>query len=204
MESVKTRDAYGLQIIKPQKSSKRKLKDDVNSPRLHGYQVWRSSYMLLDYLKHNPLVRNQRVMDIGCGWGVSGIYCAKHFAAEATLVDADDRVFSYVRHHEMINDVSVTTMHRSFKDLLHADFVEVDTVVGSDICFWPELLKDLKQLIGRALNAGIEKIILADPGRPNFMELADFCKQHHKSELRPWVFGGKTKREGYVLSVSAV
>lgn len=203
IESAKTREICGIHVIKSHKTNSRKLKDNATAPTLHGHQIWRSSYMLLDYFERNPLKQNLRVMDIGCGWGVSGIYCAKQFASQAVLVDADKRVFSFVEYHEKRNNVSVKTLHRTFKDLGNQDFLGMDMIVGSDICFWPELVKDLKQVIVRALKANIQHIVIADPGRPTFMELANYCQLHYKSELCVWEFGGKTKRKGYILSIAA-
>ncbi|WP_179957652.1 class I SAM-dependent methyltransferase [Exilibacterium tricleocarpae] len=179
----------------------KKLKREDRVPTLHGHQVWQSSYMIMDYLQEHPLPPGQRIMDIGCGWGLIGIYCAKHFAGRALLVDADSRVFPYVSSHEQLNNVSVETAHASFDQLGDDDFRRQDIVLGADICFWPELLTQLKLLVTTALRAGVKQIIFADPGRPTFMQLADYCKRNFSCILCPRELGGRTRSKGYLLVI---
>jgi predicted nicotinamide N-methyase len=157
--------------------------------------------MLLEYLREQPIDMNLNVMDIGCGWGLTGIYCAKHFASNVTLVDADCRVFPYVERHEHLNEVSVKTLHREFGELNKADFHQCDVVIGSDICFWPELTNDLKALLQIAQSSGVQRVVLADPGRPTFMKLVEFSQQNFNCSVKSMSFGGKTKQQGYVLSI---
>ena len=49
-------------------------------------------------------------------------------------------------------------------------------VIGSDICFWDNLVKPLKLLVNRALENGTKRIVITDPGRPPFYELCDHCQ----------------------------
>jgi RNA polymerase sigma-70 factor (ECF subfamily) len=43
----------------------------------------------MDYLEHQGLPRETRVMEVGCGWGLAGIYCAREHGARVTGLDAD-------------------------------------------------------------------------------------------------------------------
>ena len=47
--------------------------------------------------------------------------------------------------------------------------------LGADICFWDELTPELFNMIRRARRAGISKVMIADPCRSPFEELADRC-----------------------------
>jgi hypothetical protein len=73
--------------------------------------------------------------------------------------------------------------------------------VGTDICFWDELTEPLFELIGLALESGVERIIIADPGRPPFWDLVDLCMQNFAAEVvtrriyQPW------KTEKFILSI---
>jgi predicted nicotinamide N-methyase len=78
-------------------------------------QVWQSTFMLMDYLAEHPLARDPRVMEIGCGRGLLGIFCAKRYAAEVLLTDADEQVFPYAMTHARLNHVSVQTEHVAFE-----------------------------------------------------------------------------------------
>lgn len=43
--------------------------------KLHGHWVWQSSYLIMGYLHKHPLESGQRIMDIGCGWGLLDLLC---------------------------------------------------------------------------------------------------------------------------------
>ena len=43
---------------------------------------------------------------------------------------------------------------------------ELHTLMGTDICFWDEMTTPLFELIQRARAAGVEQVLIADPGRP--------------------------------------
>ncbi len=201
MLAAHVRSIYGLKVLKRKHKTLRKLEKEDRVPTLHGHQVWQSSYLVMDYLHQRPLAIGQRIMDIGCGWGLLGIYCAKYLGGKVQLVDADSRVFPYASFHQQLNEVSVQIVHSSFEQLKHADFTQQDVVLGADICFWPQLFTQLKLLIATALAAGVRKIIIADPGRPTFMQLADYCRHNFTCELCPWELGGRTKTAGYLLII---
>ena len=50
-------------------------------PALHGHKVWPTSFVLLDYLHQRGVAPQARVLELGCGWGLVGIACAKTFQA---------------------------------------------------------------------------------------------------------------------------
>ena len=195
------RSIHGIRIFKSKHQTIKRLRKEMPAPRLYGDQVWHSSFLVMEYLAQHPLPNRQRIMDIGCGWGLLGIYCAKHFDGDMLLVDADDGVFPYVRSHEDLNEVSVKTEQATFDQLKAADFARQDVIVGADICFWPSMVKELKSLIAKAMGAGVKKIILADPGRSTFLQLADHCKEHYITRLEPWQSSAQTTSKGMLLII---
>ena len=48
-------------------------------------------------------------MEIGCGWGLLGIYCAKKYDSRVISVDLDAEVFPYLELHTRVNDVEIST-----------------------------------------------------------------------------------------------
>ena len=48
-----------------------------------------------------------KILEIGCGWGVTAIYCTKQFDAEVTGVDADPDVVPYLQTHAGLNEVHI-------------------------------------------------------------------------------------------------
>ena len=199
--NTQVRTAFGIKIVSG-KSFHRALKKDAQTPVNHGHQVWQSSYLMMDYLSKNPLSNGQHVMDIGCGWGLGGIYCAKFLGSHVSSVDGDERVFNYVNYHQKLNDVTVKTVHSEFKHLTNRDFAQQDVILGSDICYLPEMFKELKSLIVRSLAENVSKIIFADPGRPPFKKLVNFCRENFSTEVHKWKVADRNNAKGYILVVS--
>jgi predicted nicotinamide N-methyase len=177
------------------------LDKSVPTPGLHGVQVWQSSYMVMDYLARHPVAPGRRLLEIGCGWGLLGIFCAKALGLKVLLTDADERVFPYVEAHRELNGVEIRTERRRFEDLRDRHLPHTDIMVGGDICFWPEMVGQLQKLVRRALDSGVSKIIIADPGRSTFLRLADHCCNRYAARNLPWHGGGRGRSEGYLLVV---
>ena len=195
------RVAHGVKVLKQQHPVIRSLSKAGPRPKLYGARVWQSTFMLMDYLAEHPLARDPRVMEIGCGWGLLGIFCAKRFAAEVLLTDADAQVFPYAMTHARLNHVSVQTEHVAFERITDRGLRERDILVGADVCFWPELGTALRRLIARALSLGTKKILLADPGRASFMQLASHCQLHYAAKLIPCQAPTRTGSSGHILIV---
>ena len=86
------RHAFGLTILAPSHPEVRRLQHDAVQPSLHGHKVWPSSWVLMDYLHQRGVPPRAHVLELGCGWGLVGIACAKLFQAQVTGLDADAHV----------------------------------------------------------------------------------------------------------------
>ena len=159
----------------------KKLRRNGHEPSIHGNKVWRSSFVLMNYLKANPLPEQARVIDVGCGWGLTGIYLAKRFNAEVTGIDADADVAPFLAAQAAVNEVEIDFQRKKFQQIRKQDMVGVHTLIGADICFWDELVKPLYRLIGRAMDAGVEQVLIADPGRSPFWELGKLCEKKYNA-----------------------
>ncbi|MBN1255650.1 MAG: class I SAM-dependent methyltransferase [Deltaproteobacteria bacterium] len=155
----------------------------------------------MDYLKGHPLPEGARVMEIGCGWGLTGIYCAKKFNAIVTGVDIDSEVFPYLRLHADINKVHIATLHQKFNNLKETDLQEIDFVIGADICFWDKMVYPLKRFIHRALRASVQEVIIADPGRPTFEKIGDYFVKKRKGEILDRIVRRPRKFQGRLLTI---
>ena len=178
-----TRQAYGITSLTSRHPDVRRLKSKQAGHSLHGNKLWGSCYLLMEYLEHNPLENGTTVMDIGCGWGLGGIYCARTFNASVTAVDADPEVFPYLKLLAEHNQVAINTLVKRFERISQRELAQFDVIVGADICFWDELADTVYRLIERAIKAGVGKIILTDPQRPPFTDMAERCVDRHYAEL---------------------
>lgn len=199
----KTENYHGITILKSNHNIIKQLKKDTDEHTHHGHKVWNTTVLLMDYFKRYPLPKGCRVLEIGCGWGITGIFLAKKFNCDVTSVDIDANVFPFLQKHAEINRVDVDCKKNSY-DNLTVDFLKTfDVVVGGDICFWDELTKKLFKLSRRA-NKAKTRVVLCDPGRQPFYDLVNRCQEefdvveylHHKVK-KP------KKCEGFILDIGS-
>ena len=198
-----TIDFLGVKALRSGHPAVRRLKrlqQGYNSA--HGNKVWRSSFVLMDYLSSQPPTQNSKVLDIGCGWGLTGIFLAKTYGAQVTGIDIDESVAPFLALQADVNNSEIRFEARGFESLSKQELRSYSTLIGTDICFWDELTEPLFDLIKLAISAGVERIILADPGRPPFWDLVDKVVSQLSAEVvtrriyQPW------KTEKYILVIT--
>ena len=195
------KEVRGLKLYKKKHKAIKKLLKKTSTPEIHGDKVWFSSYIIMDYLLENPPKTNSRIMEIGSGWGILGIWCAKQFAADVIAVDADKNVFPFLDMHAELNNTSVKTKVCKYEKLKSSLLAQQDMVLGGDICFWNELIDPLYSLIKKSLKNGVNTIVIADPGRSPFLKLAKKCKKKFGAELREVSIEDPDEEEGYLLII---
>jgi predicted nicotinamide N-methyase len=192
---------FGVTVLGAGHPEVRRLRQAAAQPALHGQRVWRASFLLMDYLHRRGLHTGARVLEIGCGWGLVGIYCAKTFQAQVTGLDADAAVFPYLQLHAQCNGVHLATRQCTFAELSAQDLAAFDLVVGADICFWDELVAPLYHLVQHGVKAGVAEILVADPDRPPFEDLCAQCGQHGNAEVLDWELTKPVATSGKILRV---
>ena len=143
-------------------------------------------------------------MDVGCGWGLAGIYCAKKHNAVVTSVDIDSEVFPYLRLHAEMNEVKIVTVRKGFEELEDKHLNNIDIMIGADICFWDTMVDPLKRLIIRALGAGVQLVLIADPGRPTFDEVVKYFIKKRSGEMLYRTVQRPHRIQGRILKISAL
>ena len=134
--------------------------------------MWSATWLLLDYLESQQLL-GERIVDVGCGWGLAGVYCASR-GARVVSCDLDPEVLPIAKHHAELNDVTISAQARGF-DAVGTDILAgVSWIIGADICFRGDLIEPLFELLSRARDAGA-RVAIADPGRPAYQALACRC-----------------------------
>ena len=165
----------GVKALKSTHPHVRRLKRRGYIASHHGNKVWRSSFVLMDYLAKRDFPEGVRVLDVGCGWGLSGIFMAKKFGAEVTGLDIDTNVEPFLELQASLNNCRIEFLARSLNKMTIKDLSAHDVIVGADICFWDEMADNLYRFINRAVKGGVSLITIADPGRPPFWELSEKC-----------------------------
>ncbi|WP_144391492.1 class I SAM-dependent methyltransferase [Pleionea sediminis] len=171
-------------------------------PNVHGHKTWASSFLLMDYFQtHRVIKSTSQVLELGCGWGAASIYCAKNGAKEVTGLDIDENVFPYLKTQAALNGVDVKCKTKSYDKLTAKQLDHYNLIMGGDICFWDELAQMLEKMIRRALKSGVKRIVLADPGRSPFLELAERCTEFAKASLTEWYVCDPDYYEGFILDI---
>ena len=193
-----TRQAYGITVLKAADPRIRKLKKDY-TPFIHGNKFWNSSWCVMDFLARQGLPQEANVLEIGCGWGLAGMYCAKNHSANVLGMDADSAVFPYLKLHAEINDVEVGTWRCKFEKVKKKDLKGTNLIIGADICFWDEMVDPVYKLIKKAMKVGVGQVIVADPGRPPFHALSEKVVKKMGGEVKEWEVDEEIKAEAYLL-----
>lgn len=177
----------------------RRVKRQGTQPSIHGNKLWKSSCLLIDYLYQNPPEHSNRIIDVGCGWGIAGIWCAQKLGAEVTSVDADPDVFPYLEATAELNGVSTNPMVSRFENLTTKKLEGYDMLIAADICFWDSLVSPVANMVNRAVKAGVKQILIADPERSTFFEMAERCEKRHCAEVIDWRTRTAVKARGAIM-----
>ena len=194
-------DAYGIKVLLSSHPAIRSLKRQF-IPSSHGNRFWWSSWLLMDYFKRNGLPKKSRILEVGCGWGLASIYCAKSHKAAATGADIDRNVLPYGRFHAEINNVNVSFIQKGFEQLNKKDLENYDIILGADICFWDNMTGLLKNLILRAKRAGVKQVFISDPVRSPFERLCEYFNRERGGEVLDWTASEPREILGQILKIT--
>jgi predicted nicotinamide N-methyase len=197
------RSAYGITVLKASDARIRKLKKE-HEPNIHGNKVWNSSWCIMDFLREQGIPQGSKVLEAGCGWGPTAVFCAKNYGAKVTGLDADAAVFPYLDLHAEINGVQIKNWQATFEQVKKKDLKGTRLVLGADICFWDEMINPIYKLVKRSMAAGVEQIIIADPGRPPFHEMCDKVVNKIGGEVKEWNIDEEVKASAYLLIVGSL
>ena len=76
-----------------------------------------------------------------------------------------------------------------------------DMLIAADICFWDELVSPVANMVNRAVKAGVKQILIADPERAPFFDMAERCVDKHCAEIIDWETSAPIKASGAILVV---
>ncbi len=193
-------EAHGVKLLHGNHKEILKLKKKFK-PTDHGHKVWPTSWLLIDYLNKSKIISGKRVMDLGCGWGLTGIYCAKNHNSQVTSVDVDSLVEPYVRLMAETNEIEIDFLNLGINRIKRPHLKGIDVIVASDICFCDTLIDPLRRLIHRAKSAGVQRVLISDPGRWPFDDLCDLFIGKKSIELIDWRTQEPVEADGKILSI---
>jgi predicted nicotinamide N-methyase len=166
-------------------------------PTEFGDKVWSMTLRMMNFLEDNDY---ETILDIGCGWGLLGIHLARIKGAKVTCVDLDPLLEPLVLKHARLNCVDVEFKRASFLELAK-DKLNYDLIVGSEICYNEEVCVELCRLVDSASRNGTKQLLIADPGRPDFDDLFEYCEEQYQAKLTDIKLEGERKAI-YLMSIS--
>jgi predicted nicotinamide N-methyase len=187
--------------LKPNHARVLALRERGLEPREFGSRIWRSSYLLIDYLSRLQFARGDHLMELGCGWGLPSLYLHKHHDVRVTATDGDACVREYQQLLSEVNAAEVPFLQRRFSELQGPDLEGVTALVGADICYSPQRGDELLALFERFLGRSGGQVILADSGRDSFFELARRLEGRWPQRLLPLSLQRPALVQGHILHI---
>jgi len=124
-----------------------------------GLHVWPACYQLVDYLKINhDIFNNKSVLELGCGLGLLGLNCLKICKPKKYLfTDSHQKVLNQLKSNILYNYDSskqetndlIEVERLDWTDLDNCELfkesrsLDIDIILASDIIFDPDLMPDL-------------------------------------------------------------
>nr|XP_049706329.1 electron transfer flavoprotein beta subunit lysine methyltransferase-like [Helicoverpa armigera] len=112
-------------------------------------------------LDNGDLVKNRKVLDVGCGCGAGSIAASKMKAKRVVANDIDDYAVTATEMNAELNDVTIET---STENLVGDSCREFDTILIGDMFYDEEFANILFEWLHR-LTADGKTVLIGDPGR---------------------------------------
>lgn len=149
-----------------------------------GGEVWPGALVLAEYLGSSvTTLRNQKVIELGCGCGAVGIVAAS-LGADVTLTDVSEKNLEVARRNALKNGVEVSTAAIDWRTPLRENS-EFDIVVASDVVYAPSLVAPLLCVLREIKH---DTLIIANEERSNnqreFGRLLESCDYELVDQVR--------------------
>lgn len=146
--------------------------------------LWPASIALATYLSEHPeLVKNQSVLELGCGLGLPSLVAA-HQGANVLATDYHPDVEEYFLRNTRHSSVRCEYKRLNWRDDLTENRT-FDIVMGSDVLYESKHAREVALGLIRFLNPK-GKILLSDPGRAYLQQFVTAMRtEGFKDELIP-------------------
>jgi 16S rRNA G966 N2-methylase RsmD len=146
-----------------------------------GLTLWRAAPLLCDFLHQNTeLVEGKRVLELGAGLGLCGIFAEKLAAAEVFLTDGDTDTLAQLRENVESNGCSKTICPQLRWGHRIAEFVSLhgqfDVILAADIIYVEEIIEPLFDTVVALMK---EKFLLSYARRNVKIDLVLECAERH-------------------------
>ncbi len=115
-------------------------------------KIWDASFLLAYFLGRQPVALGQRILEIGAGVGVVGIYAAL-CGHRVVISDINDEALLFARVNVLLNEATQAEVRKiDWNDTALQD--QFDMIVGSEVVYDRECYPLLVSFFNRALSPG--------------------------------------------------
>ena len=140
---------------------------ELNVPPPYWAFAWAGGQAVSRYMLDNPgICRDQAVLDLGCGSGMSAIAAAMSGATRVTAADIDQLALAACTLNAAANGVALETTSR---DLLSSPPPNGTVIIVGDLFYERQLADRVLRFIATAKEAGCS-VYIGDPRRSYFPE----------------------------------
>jgi predicted nicotinamide N-methyase len=151
-------------------------------------ELWPSSIALSQYILNNkPLFKNKKVLELGCGLGLTGLAAR---AADAVVVFSDYDPLSLEFTRRNFDQLPKVMLLDWRKPLIEEEF---DLIIGADILYERKMMSPLLNVCRQAVRKD-GMVLLAEPGRMiarEFLSMAVHTGWTYKTRIRTVDLNGK-------------
>ncbi|KAJ3126084.1 60S ribosomal protein L38 [Nowakowskiella sp. JEL0407] len=140
-------------------------------------KLWGSSGILIEILHTIPNLENLKILELGCGLGLVGIYAAK-CGAQVTLTDVSEHTLHHAKLSATATGVlqNCTFQKLNWTDSVAQEFLaKFDLILGADLLYLSKNLRPLVNVIQRTIKKD-GSVVLVDPGRCFWEEFMEICE----------------------------
>lgn len=138
-------------------------------------ELWPSALAMAEFILQNPqLFKHKKVLELGCGLGLSGI-AATFAGAEVVFSDYERQALEFVDKNYRLN-------FGSEPQLLHLDWrknnfnLKFEIILAADVLYEKRFFKPVLETVDKILSTG-GIFVLAEPNRPVAVEILNDLRQ---------------------------
>ncbi len=124
--------------------------------------IWESSEVLA-HLMHDFQIENKRILEVGCGIGLSSLVLNNRLA-DITATDHHPEAEGFLQENTQLNKGKVIPFVRTGWADEESDLGQFDLIIGSDLLYERDHIELLSAFINQHANQACE-VIIVDPGR---------------------------------------
>ncbi len=124
---------------------------------------------------------NQRILEIGCGWGALAQLGAQEFGAQVTGVTLSHEQLAYAQQRMQWHQLNTDLRLQDYRDITDEPFdaifsVEMIEAVGQ--AYWPTYFQTVSRLLKPNGKACIQSIVINDALFDRYVQGTDFIQQY--------------------------